>query len=275
MAYIKPITYSNHGPLGRRIFIALLEYLTGRLTLERKYRDVSQAYNRNPDKPFFDHAIDALNIEINYPLLHPSEIPGKTPLLVVANHPFGILDGLLMNHILYQSRNDFKILTNEVLTRAVQMSPWLISIDDSQTAEGKKKNNRAIRESMERLRDGGCISIFPAGRLARPHRFGADVTDWDWQPLVGHLAKRTKINDGKDLMILPVFFEGRNSSFFRLAACMKLFTITRSLVIYELLNKRKSKVSVKIGNPVKASDISGADAEEITANLRAMTLGLK
>ena len=180
-----------------------------------------------------------------------------------------------MNHIIHQKRRDYKILTNEVLTRAKPMTSWLIAIDDSKSAEGMKKNNRAIRESMEMLRDGKCISIFPAGRLARPRKWGESCEDWDWQPLVGHFALKTKPKGDQPLMILPVFFKGQNSAIFRLAALAKQFTITRSLVIYELMNKRKSRASVLIGDPFPASELEGMAAETATIILRDKTLALK
>jgi len=270
---IEPITYSNQGSLTTRALIASLEYMTGRLTLEKEYKDVMHKHENNPDKPFFDHALEKLNIDISYPLLAPSDIPLDCPLLVVANHPFGILDGLIMNHMLYQARQDYKILTNEVLTRAEPVRPWLISIDDGTTPEAKRKNKNAIRETKDILKNNGCISVFPAGRLARPHKWGEDCQDWDWQPLVGHLALKTKTE--KPMMILPIFFEGENSMIFKLAALAKQFTITRSLVIYELINKRQSKVSVKIGAPFPATDIIFDTAENATRALRKKTLSLK
>lgn len=274
MSMIEPITYSNQGPWVKRAFISTLEYMTGRLSLERAYKAVIMQYESNPDRPFFDHAIDALNIEIDYPLNTPQDIPDDCPLIVVANHPFGILDGLLINHILHQKRKHYKILTNEVLTKAKPMLPWLIAIDDSKSSEGTRKNNRAIREAMEMLRDGQCIIIFPAGRLARPNKWGEHCTDWEWQPLVGHLVLKTKSKNHKPLMILPIFFEGQNSRIFRLAALLKFFTITRSLVIYELMNKRKSNVKIRIGRPFPASEYSGEDAETVTKDLRQKTLSL-
>ena len=204
MSIIEPITYSNQGPWIKRAFISSLEYLTGRLSLEKAYKAVHNKYEANPQKPFFDYALEGLNIDIHYTMNKPQDIPADCPLIVVANHPFGILDGLLMNHILFKSRNDFKILTNEVLTKAKPMVPWLIAIDDSKSAEGTRKNNRAIREAMEMLRDGKCISIFPAGRLARPRKWGESCKDWDWQPLAGHFILKTKPRGDKPLMILPV-----------------------------------------------------------------------
>jgi putative hemolysin len=273
MPMIEPITYSHQRPLVERTFIATLEYLTGRLTLERDYKDVLNKHRASPEKPFFDHALEKLNIDITYPLLHPYNIPTDCPLLVIANHPFGILDGLIMNHMLYQARQDYKILINEVLTKAEPMRPWLISIDDSTTAEARRKNKQAIRETKDILCNNGCISIFPAGRLARPNKWGEDCEDWNWQPLVGHLAKKTKTD--KPLMILPIFFEGQNSMIFRLAALAKQFTITRSLVIYELINKRKSPISVKIGQPFLAAEVDYSNAEDVTHYLRHRTLALK
>ncbi len=275
MPMIEPITYSNQGPLTTRAFITSLEYMTGRLRLEREYQDVLDQCEKYPDIPFFDHALKKLNVSIDYPILHPTDIPSDCPLLVMSNHPFGILDGLVMNHILFQSRRDFKVLTNEVLTRAKPMQPWLIAIDDDTSPEARRKNKQAIRETKSTLDNGGCISIFPAGRLARPQKWGEDCEDWDWQPLIGHLALKTKPKTDKPLMILPIFFEGQNSPGLRLAALAKQFTITRSLVIHELMNKRQSRISVKIGQPISAKDLDFDNAEDATKHLRKITVGMK
>jgi putative hemolysin len=274
MSLIEPITYSNQGSVTRRAFISLMEYMTGRIALEKAYRDVVESFNNQPAIPFFDHALEKLNVEISYPDQQPSNIPNNGPLLIVGNHPFGVLDGLLMNHVLHTQRKDFKILTNEVLTKAEPMLPWLIAVDDSHSAEGKRKNNRAIRESLEMLRDGQAIGIFPAGRLARPHAWGQPSEDWEWQPLVGHFALKAKTR-GKPLMIQPVYFEGENSLLFRIAALSGFFTITRSLVIHELMNKRKAKVTVRIGKAFDANIYQDMTADAITKDLRQRTLALR
>lgn len=268
-----PITYSNKGAFLTRMAIAGIEYMTGRLTLIREYGHVLQLHDQSPDKPFFDHAIDRLNVTVDYPLNGPDIIPRTGSLLVVCNHPFGILDGLLINHILYKARPDYKILTNEVLLKAERMRDWLIAVDDSNTPEGRSKNKAAIRESMTLLKHGGCICIFPAGRLARPQSWSAKPTEWEWKPLVGHLALKAG-----PLHILPVYFEGENSALFKAASYTKQFTVTRSLVIHELLNKRSANIHVRIGNPFPAQDIvsfsHAADAETASLYLRQKTLEL-
>ena len=274
MPLIDPITYSNKGSFFVRAFVATLEYMTGRLKLEKMYKTANARYQSNPQKPFFNHALEVMDIDINIVEGSVDNIPKEGSLLIISNHPFGVLDGLVLNHLIHARRQDYKILTNEVLTRAQPMQDWLIAIDDSESAEGTKKNNRVIREIMRLLHTNHCIGIFPAGRLARPHRWGDPCVDWDWKPLVGHLAAKCKPKDGQTMKIVPVFFEGENSKMFQWCARWKWFTMTRSLVIHELMNKYGKKVSLRIGDAFDARDVLEGSAEDITKILREKTLNL-
>lgn len=277
MHHIQTITYSNNGPLPVRLFIMMVEYLTGRLWLEKNYWQSLKKHDEiikdQPDYPYFNLALDWLGIDIDYDEAQLAKIPSQGPLIVVCNHPFGILDGLAINHLLYNVRKDYRILTNEVLLKAERVKPWLIPIDDSNTPAGRAKNKSSILQALRLLRkESGCICIFSAGRLARVKKWGGRAVDLDWPPLTGHLIKKAA---DVSPAIVPVFFEGQNSGLFQFACLTGIKAFSRSLVINEIRNKRGWKVKVRIGDPLCADDLPlDKDAEEISAHLRDITMNL-
>lgn len=280
MAEIEPITYSNKGPLWARILVTMLEYMTGRVWMEYIYDKCMKSHDKDvaqkPEFPFFSTSLKELNVKTDIKSGSLDNIPAEGPIVVVANHPFGIVDGLLLNQLMYERRKDYYILTNQVLLKAERMVPYLIPIDDSGTNESTAINKSSILKSMKHLRKGGAICVFPAGRLARPKGWKAPFEDLEWQELTAHFVKNVKdATTGETPTIVPIFFEGENSVLFRMAAMLKFFTVTRSLVIHECMNKVGKTIGVHIGEPIKPSEIPTEESHlKLAAWMRARTLAL-
>lgn len=280
MAEIEPITYSNKGPLWARVLVMMLEYMTGRIWMEYTYDKCMKSHDKDvaqkPEFPFFSTSLRELKVKAEVKGGSLENIPAEGPIVVVANHPFGIIDGLLLNQLMYDRRKDYYILTNQVLLKAERMVPYLIPIDDSETKEGTAINKTSILKSMKHLRNGGAICVFPAGRLARPKGWKAPFEDLEWQELTAHFVKNVKAAEtGETPTIVPIFFEGENSRLFRIAAMLKFFTITRSLVIHECMNKVGKTIGVHIGKPIKPADIpKDLTHLDLAAWMREQTLAL-
>ena len=148
MPNIEPITYSNKGHLATKILITVIEYLTGRLWMEYNYDQCMKKHDEDtkiqPDYPFFTTALRHMQVNVEIVGGKLENIPESGPLVVVANHPFGIVDGLILNQLMHERRKDYYILTNEVLLKADRMVPYLLPIDDSETAVGMDKNKKSI-----------------------------------------------------------------------------------------------------------------------------------
>ena len=110
---------------------------------------------------------------------------------MVSNHPFGVLDGLVICHLVAKVRTDFRVLSNSVLYRAEEIRPFLLPIDFAETKEALKTNLKSRAEAKAHLMAGGCLVIFPAGGVsttpthvaqARHRRRLEDVHRADDQP---------------------------------------------------------------------------------------------
>jgi len=194
--------------------------------------------------------------------LDPAEIeyiPRSGPVLAVANHPFGLLDGALLDVLLPQVRPDVRILANSFLEGLPELRERCIFIDPFGHKDAVPENARALRECLAWLRRGGMLVAFPAGEVAHPEWGSETPADPPWNPVIGRIAKLAGAS------ALPIFFKGSNSVAFQLAGTLHPALRTVSLP-RELLNKRGQRVAIRIGRPVSSATLeslsSGHEAIE-------------
>jgi len=189
-------------------------------------------------------------------------IPAEGPLVVVANHPFGALDGLMLLEVLGRVRSDVKLLGNQWLSALPELREHLLRVDVFGGRAAVYRNGMAVREALRWLAEGGCVGLFPAGEVAHTVTSDGRVVDSPWHATAGELAVRA------GAAVLPVFFEGANSQLF-LAAGRIHPLLRTALLPHELLAKRGSRVTVRVGEPIAASELSArGDARARTAALR-------
>ncbi len=135
-------------------------------------------------------------------------IPRTGPAIVVANHPHGILDGLLATNLLARVRSDVKTIGNSMLNFMPELSEHYIPVDVFQTRSAKAENMRALRNAVRWLESGGMLVVFPAGAVSRFDALRMSVTDPPWSPHCVDLAKRTSAK------MIPLFISGSNSRLF-------------------------------------------------------------
>jgi putative hemolysin len=255
------------GSLGASLKVLLASSLTwsveralGLPLLKRLYLDTS----RRPEPLFADRALAVLNIQTNV-VGELDTIPSTGPLIVVANHPTGALDGLVMLSLLARRRGDVRILANHLLASIPDMRDDLILVDPFGGTDAVSRNRRPLREAMRWIRNGHCLCLFPAGVVSHLHReAGARawrVADSAWHHSLGRLVQAT------GAPIVPCFIEGTNSAIFQLAGLVhpRLRTL---LLPRELLNKRGTRVLVHVGRPVRHASTPGSEADALTAGLR-------
>ncbi|MFM7067352.1 MAG: GNAT family N-acyltransferase, partial [Gammaproteobacteria bacterium] len=196
-------------------------------------------------------------------------MPRQGPVVVVANHPYGGLEGLVLLEWLLAQRLDVKVLANEWLAMLPGLRPCLVGVDVF-AAEGKlsgaQRNARAVREALRWLGSGGVLLVFPAGEVGhlrpRPLPIGPVVADGPWRLGVSNLLLRSQAT------AIPVWVEGGNSALFQAAGLVHP-TLRTVLLPRELLNKEGRTVVFHVGEPVPASRWSReADPQAITDLLR-------
>lgn len=253
----------------KRSFIRSIELMTG----QKKIYDLYKQYHADiarQDNFFFDEAVHRLDLNINYNTQTLDNIPKTGPLVIVANHPYGVLDGIVMNHLVHKIRkNDFKVLTNTALFKMKEANPTLLPIDFDMTAEAMQTNLDTRKQARDILKNGGCIAVFPAGGVSSIPTWKDKVAqDTEWQSFIGSLIHGSKAT------VVPLFFEGQNSRLFQVCSLFSL-TIRLSLYIKELADRIGSRVGVKIGAPIPYSELEHLkDKTDLMHHLRTQTYKL-
>jgi len=257
---------SPDDPRIKQIVIKLIERLTGQPRLKRMYLD--NRANPVEGETFFAAAIRYLRLHLDFDMARLSEIPKEGPLVLVANHPFGVIDGLVISHLASMVRGEFKVLTNAVLTQAPEIENYLLPVDFDETPEALATNIRTRKISRDLLKAGGTIIVFPGGTVSTaPRPFGRAV-DPVWQPFTAQLVQRSKAT------VVPIFFEGQNGRLFQVASHFSR-TLRLSLLFREVRESIGSRVPVRIGRPIRYDELAHLTDRAAFANeLRRRTYAL-
>jgi putative hemolysin len=241
---------------------ALLSRVAASTTLGRLY---AAAASESADVPFSTRALAALGVSI---VTEGAGVPESGPLVVVANHPFGALDGLALLDLVGRVRADVKLLGNHWLAAIPELRPQLLPVDVFGGSASIHRNGVAVRAALRWLAEGRCVVMFPAGEVA--HRAASDdgVVDSRWRVTAGELAVRA------GAAVLPVFFAGTNSRLFRAAG--RVHPLLRTVLLPRELNaKRGSQIRVRVGAPVAVAALAAlGDPQARIDQLRAAVDGL-
>lgn len=239
--------YFEH-PLKKRL-VRAVERFSGQPKIQKLYYEYRESLQH---MPFFQAAIKLLDLKVEIDVARHAAIPRKGPLVVVANHPFGVLDGLVICHLLSLIRTDFKVLTNAVLDGAPEAHDWILPIDFAATKEAQATNIATRKESLARLKRGECIVVFPAGGVSTaPTLLSRAAVDDTWKPFTAKLITQGGAN------VVPVYFEGQNSRLFQLASHMSI-ELRLALVFREVNRRRGTRMPVHIGEVLTREGLANA-----------------
>ena len=252
----------------QRALIRLVEKATGQPKLKRMYVQ-NQRFPREGET-FWQAAVRSLELDVRYDPHALAAVPKTGPVVFVANHPYGVLDGIVMSWLVSKARPDFLVLTHIVLTRAPEAASSILPIDFS-GAEGAEQTNLASRAAARaHLAKGGAVVVFPAGAISTaPDKFGLKpAVDGRWQPFVSQLIQRSKAT------VVPIWFGGQNSRLFQIASHVSL-TLRLSLIFHEVKTRIGTALPVAIGAPIPfASLASVKDRQALADELRARVYAL-
>jgi putative hemolysin len=255
-------------PRLQRGLVLAIERMTGRPRLERLYLDyVSTGEGR---RDFFTEAVRRLALNVRHDPARLAQLPETGPVVVVANHPYGVLDGIVLGWLVGQVRQDFLILVHSLLTRAPEAQPYLLPVDFSGTAEAQETNLRSRERARQHLANGGALLVFPAGAVSTsPDALGrSPAVDAPWHPFVAQLVMRQKAP------VLPVHFAGQNSRLFQIASHVSM-TLRLSLLFKEVHDRIGTDVDVAIGDLVPYEELRATSGRHgLLAHLRRLTYAL-
>ena len=190
------------------------------------------------------------------------QIPRSGPVVVVANHPFGILEGAVLATVLTRIRPDVRFLANDLLSIISEIRDLLIPVDTMAGASAAQRNAAGWRKSIEFLQGGGCLVVFPAGAVSHFQARKWAVTDSKWHTAVARVVEAASRNCVA-VSVVPIHIDGSNSFLFHALGLIHP-RVRTALLARELLNKRNRLVKLRIGSPIaskKLLEIPKADAQ--------------
>jgi putative hemolysin len=253
-------------PLSRAAYRAarpLLERVLGIQALRHAYRVAQDLQSGS----FARRALRVLNVNVEISDAELIHLPHNGPLIVVANHPHGALDGLVLAAALERIRPDVRLLANVLLQRLPEMRDLCFFADPFGGTRAPGRSRAGLRAAHLWLRRGHALVVFPAGEVAREARHAGTPDDSPWLDTVGRLA----IASGA--AVVPAFIAGRNSASFYLAGRVhpRLRTV---LLGRELIRHRGRTIPVAIGTPLDRSSLFPTSAQSIIAAARSAVADL-
>jgi putative hemolysin len=247
-------------PAVKRKLIRLVERATGQPALKRLYID-NQRHPR-PSESFWAAAVRSLALEVLYDEAALARIPRAGPVVFVANHPYGVLYGLVISWLVQKVRSDFLVLTNAILMRAPEVRDFILPIDFTDSPEARAINLKSRATARYQLEKGGAVVVFPAGGVSTtPDRLGRrPAIDARWQPFVSQLIQRSRAT------VAPVWFGGQNSRLFQIASHLSL-TLRLSLIFHEVKTRIGTTLPVAIGAPIPFEELAPIKDRQTMADL--------
>ena len=250
-----------------RAVIRTLENVTGRPRLIRRAKGYADDVANGLD--FWQVMVDRYGVKLDIKGGALENLPKEGPLVVVANHPFGILDGLIFGHILQQMRGDFRIIAHRVFRKAEDLNKIILPISFDDTREAMRLNTETRQTAIQYLKEGGCIGIFPGGTVSTAPRPFGKAMDPVWRNFTARMIQKSGAT------VVPIYFEGANSRLFQVASHMHV-TLRMSLMIREFKKSIRKSVPMVIGDPVPQNELDhyANDATALMDFLRRKTYEL-
>jgi len=250
-----PIAGDEPGVLDRPPVFPGLPGFAGKLIPLEEARDLYRRVRSAPRGFLLQTLLAEMDVELDIQDADLDRIPTKGPLLAVANHPFGVLDGIALGVLLSRVRADVKVLTNSLLDGIPELHEHCIFVDPFHTAASADKNKRGLKQAMEWLRQGGALAVFPAGEVSQLNLRQGQITDPAWNNIPARVVSKTGAST------LPVYFCGHNSVTFQVLGLLNPRFRTL-LLLQEFLQQRGRRVRVRVGNPIAADLVSNLQSDE-------------
>ncbi len=247
------VRYLKWSPLTKPL-LALALRIMGFGTINKLYSPSADLKN----KEFTVDMLRRYNITTDVDANELNCIPKEGPFMLVCNHPFGAIEGIILYDVVANIRPDFKIMANFILSYIPNFQGVFFAVNPFENNKELGGGSvGGIKASLQQLNEGHGLGVFPAGEVARYHGHSYPE-DIDWSPSIAKIIQKTKVP------VIPVYFDGHNSrKFYRLAKIYHLLGTVR--LVKELLNKRNKKIIMKIGKPILPAEIAQYETPEALA----------
>lgn len=252
---------------GGRALIRMMENTTGRLRMIKRAKGYEHEVAQGRD--FWQVMVERYGLSLDVTAGSLDTIPRHGPLVMVANHPYGILDGLIMGYLLSTIRGDFRILANSVFRKAEDLNRIVLPISFDPTKAAMKMNVQTRKTALSYLDQGGAIGVFPGGTVSTAARPLGQPLDPRWRGFTAKMVAKSQAT------VVPIYFEGTTSRLFQIASHMHE-TLRMGLLIKEFKARVDAPVKIVVGEPIGRDQLDplASDSKAMMNFLRKATYGL-
>lgn len=248
--------------------IRAIEWATAKLHLLSLIRQFERS-GAPMGVPFWSKAVKQMGIRIDTPEAEIARIPATGPVVLVANHPHGLVDGMIMGEMVSRIRPDFKILTRSLLTGIPEIEQFMIPVPFPHEENSRELGLQMRDLTMAHLKAGGLVILFPAGKVAMSEGWFGPAIEAEWNVFTHKMIHKS------GAMIVPIHFTGQNSRAFLIANKLS-DTLRQGLLLYEIKRALNKPQRPFVGEPISADELKKWEGNPrgFLAWLREHTLGL-
>ena len=267
----RSLTYANtfDAPV-TALTIRAIEWVTGKISIFRMIREFEKK-GAPSGQAFWRAALDTMGIDLLTAQEQINYIPKDGPVVVVANHPHGLVDGMILADLIGRRRTDYKILTRELLTGIDEIATsYMIAVPFPHEPDAQRKSVEMRAKAMAHLKEGGLISVFPSGVVASSDSMFGPVIEREWNVFTAQMIRRSGAK------VVPIFFPGSNSRSYQIANRISA-TLRQSLLLNEVVKSCNKPQNPIVGAPVEDDrlEMLQSDPRGFMTWLRDHTLSLE
>lgn len=250
--------------------ISTIELFTGKLTILRLVRKFERA-GAPTGQAFWRGALDTMGIDLTTPQTQLDRIPKEGPVIVVANHPHGMVDGMIFADLIGRVRPDYRILTRSLLTNIDKVAgSFMIPVPFPHDPDAQRKGVEMRAAAMNHLKEGGVVALFPSGVVAASENWWGPAVEAEWNVFTAKMIRRSGAT------VVPMRFPGQNSRAYQIANQVSPM-LRQGLLLHEIVKACNKPQGPVVGHPVPRAEIEARenDPRKFMAWLRDHTLSLK
>ena len=266
----RKLSYSTTFTDPKKIYaIRAMEWMTGKIPLLRLIRKFEKK-GVEEGLIFFTQTLEFMGIDLLTPAEQVDNIPATGPLIVVANHPHGMVDGMVMAQLVGRKRDDFLILTRSLISGVKEISQFMLPVPFPHEEDSFNESLKMRKKAMDHLKAGGAIILFPAGEVSSSRTWFGPAIESEWNPFTAKMIQRSGAT------VLPIFFPGQNSRLYLIANLISA-TMRQGLLLHEVVHSLNKPQSPVVGKPLSADELKEHSGSTLSfmAWLREHTLALK
>lgn len=267
----RTLTYANSfDDRWTSLAIKTIEWLTGKLTILRMVSKFEKQNAEYRGQKFWRGALNTMGIELQTPQEQIENIPADGPVVIVANHPHGMVDGMIFADLIGRRRLDYRILTRSVLTGLDEAATsFMIPVPFPHDPDAQRKMVDMRAKTMAFLKDGGAVALFPSGVVMSSDSWFGPAIEREWNVFTAQLIRRSGAR------VVPIYFPGSNSRWYQIA-CQISPILRQGLLLHEIVRSCNKPQAPVVGKPLTDEQMAKlqTDPRGFMAWLREHTLSL-